>query len=179
MAELKADGTRRISLTESQFRSCRDILSRFLRKTKCSVIMLCDESGLTIAQVGCFDENKLSVLSTLAAGNHAATTEMARIIGEKSGFRVLFHEGENNNIYVTEASRNFLIIVVFSEATTFGMVRVLTAKVCEELENLLENIPADEEARAVDQAFRQNIESTDFREELGARLDSVLFGTKN
>jgi len=175
MAELLADGTKKVALTSAQFERVQAILQSFYAQTKCGVIMLSDESGLAIALRGRLDSKKMMLLSTVAAGNYAATLEMAKLVGEPDGFKVQFHEGvHENNIYVKGVLGSFFIVVVFGENTTFGMIRVLTEKTITELKEVLSQVSTVEEEATLEEDVKEQLGDDEFKDELSSRLSSIL-----
>ena len=166
-----ADGSKRISLSRAQFDSINTTLRAFYQKTKCGAVILADSSGMLVAQAGTLDANVKTLLSTLAAGNYAATNEMARLVQQEQGFKVHFLEGEKNSLFVTGVTESFFLVVVFAQNVTFGMVRILCGKMSEQLKELL-NMPVEGETVEI---VQREVESEDFREELSSRLDAVLF----
>ncbi len=178
MTNLAADGTKQITLSKVQFDGISAVLKGFYKNTKCGVVMLSDESGLALAQSGRLDSDKMSLLSTLAAGNYAATVQMAYLVDEESGFKKQFHEGKNYSIYITGVTESFFLVVVFSqEKTTFGMIRVMCEKVVAELQAVLAKIPSEnDELKTIQPAVSEQIDDEEFREELSSRLDSILGG---
>ncbi len=134
MASLRPDGTKQISLSREQYKEINTALRAFYQETKCTLIALCDISGLIIAQSGTFNPTKATLLSALAAGNYLATQEIGKLIGEKDGFKVEFHEGSEQNLYITSVDETHILTVVFTQNSTFGMVRLLAAKLTKELE---------------------------------------------
>lgn len=174
MAELLPDGTRRISLLQNQYARISAVLQRFVQKTKCSSVMLSYSSGLCVAKSGTMPDATTALLATLAAGNYSATMEMARLIGETSGFRVQFHEGTTANIYVAGIDDNFFLVVVFAKNITFGMVRVQTAKAIQELLPVVTEVAANVEEPENPNGAEAATDD-EFRSELSSRLDAVLF----
>lgn len=174
MAQLREDGSKQITLTRTQFERIQTAFSSFYKKTKCGAIVLSDVSGLAVAKVGRLDTMKLELLSTLTAGNYAATAEIARLIGEDTGFKVQFHEGQGQNIYVSGVNEDFLMTIVFSKQTTFGMIRVLAAKTISELEEILA-LPMSSENEEQITIVSETLVDTSFKDELSSRLDSILF----
>ncbi len=176
MSALLPDGTKQVQLSKAQFEGITTVLKGFYQKTKCGVVMLSDESGLALAQSGRLDSNKMALLSTLAAGNYAATVQMAALVDEESGFEKQYHEGTTYSIYLTGVTENFFLVVVFSQKrTSFGMIRVMTEKLVEELQSVLAR-EADENEESVElgPAVSEQLEDLEFRDELSSRLDSIL-----
>ncbi len=171
-AQLSTDGTKRISLARAQFEEINVALRALYQKTKCPAVILSDISGMLVAHAGTLDDSSKTLVSSLAAGNYAATNEMAKLIGEENGFKVHFFEGQANSFYLTGIDESSFLVVVFGGQTTFGMVRVLVAKLAEQLRTVLSR---PQQGEMVEITQRQ-VESEDFREELSTKLDAVLFG---
>jgi len=148
------DGSRQIILTAKQFDEITKVLSELAAKTKASTILLADISGQLITQRGNTDEINTAILSALAASDFAATSEMAKLVGEDAKFKLLFHEGEKRNVYLSNVGDNFFLVVVFDVSVTLGLVRIYTKKAIENLLNVFESSEAGDDASAIlDQDF--------------------------
>ena len=176
MAELFADGTRQISLSKEQFDAINTILAAFYKQTKCKVIMLSDASGLAVALKGTKRDENMSLLSSLAAGNYAATGEIAKIIKEEDSFSGQFHEGKSQSIYLKGVDDDFFLTIVFGKNTTFGMIRVLVDRIIPELADILATFDKKPEAQQGSEkgSIRDDMSENEFRDELSSRLDAVL-----
>lgn len=148
------DGSRQIILTARQFDEITKVLSELAAKTKASTILLADISGQLITQRGNTDDINTAILSALAASDFAATSEMAKLVGEDAKFKLLFHEGEKRNVYLSNVGDNFFLVVVFDVSVTLGLVRIYTKKAIENLLTIFEESEAGEDASAIlDQDF--------------------------
>ncbi len=171
-------GLTRISLSQSQFHDINQLLAKLHEKTKCPAIILTDHSGLVIAQDGSMDTNELPTLAALSAADYAATSEMARIIGEADGFKMHYHEGPRMNVYVSGVIDKFILVIVFSKDTTFGMVKVLTNKAIKEFEEIF-NRQHNQEEQVEAAQLKGKLNEDEFCDELTSRLDAALFGKPN
>lgn len=148
------DGSRQIILTAKQFDEITKVLSELAVKTKASTILLADISGQLITQRGNTDEINTAILSALAASDFAATAEMAKLIGEEAKFKLLFHEGEKRNVYLSNVGDNFFLVVVFDVSVTLGLVRIYTKKAIQNLMEVFETSePGDDVSKIMDQDF--------------------------
>jgi hypothetical protein len=84
-------------------------------------------------------------LASLTAGNVAATDGLARLIGERE-FPVLFHEGERDNVYISVVGQRVILVVIFDERSSLGLVRLRVRKANAELERIFEVIQQKVEA---------------------------------
>lgn len=156
-------------LPEQQMVRIQKILDELQGKTKATYVFLADISGQLIQVRGRAGATDTVALAALTASNMAATTEMARRIGEKNGFRLLFHEGEHENIYLSHVGASFMLAVVFSSDVQIGLVRLFSKRAVEELaalateyENVVSSLPSVMEA--------------DFSAALDEELDRLLPG---
>ncbi len=148
------DGSRQIILTAKQFDEITKVLSELAAKTKASTILLADISGQLITQRGNTDDINTAILSALAASDFAATSEMAKLVGEDAKFKLLFHEGEKRNVYLSNVGDNFFLVVVFDVSVTLGLVRIYTKKAIQNLLTVFETSEAGEDAsKLLDQDF--------------------------
>lgn len=171
---LAEDGTRLVQLSDEQFREIGALLERLHEKSKCKALALVDSSGLLIARHGGVNQKALVLLATLAAANYAATAQMARLIGEKGGFKMHLHEGQNHNIYISGVNDDYYLFTVFGTDTTFSLVRVLTAKATKELDEILRREVAAGTMMRELESVKQSVSEPGFQDELSARLDELL-----
>jgi len=148
------DGSRQIILNAKQFDEITRILSELAIKTKASTILLADISGQLITQRGNTDDINTAILSALAASDFAATSEMAKLVGEDAKFKLLFHEGEKRNVYLSNVGDNFFLVVVFDVSVTLGLVRIYTKKAIQNLIGVFDTSESDEDTKKIiDQDF--------------------------
>jgi hypothetical protein len=77
----------------------------------------------------------------LTAGNVAATDGLAKLIGEKE-FSILFHEGEKDNIHISIVAQRVILVVIFDERSSLGLVRLRVKKASQELNEVFARIMA-------------------------------------
>ena len=106
-----------------------------------------------------------TVLSALAASDFAATAEMAKLVGEDAKFKLLFHEGEKRNVYLSNVGDNFFLVVVFDTSVTLGLIRIYTKKAIQNLLDIFED-----SANQSDDSAKDLIDS-EFGSLLGDALD--------
>jgi len=99
-------------------------------------VFLVDRDGQTIAFHGDIGDMDTTSFSSLAAGNVAATTSMAKLIGENV-FPAVVHEGEHESIFISVISRS-LLVVVFDERSTLGLVKLRAKRASHDIAAILE-----------------------------------------
>jgi predicted regulator of Ras-like GTPase activity (Roadblock/LC7/MglB family) len=132
-------------LYDEEFQRIRDSLQRLRHDANANVVFLVDKNGQQIAAVGDLQSLDTTSLASLTAGNVAATDGLARLIGEKE-FSILFHEGEKDNIHISIVAQRVILVVIFDERSSLGLVRLRVRRATTELDRIFEDI-----ARKVEQ----------------------------
>jgi predicted regulator of Ras-like GTPase activity (Roadblock/LC7/MglB family) len=126
-------------LFEEDFRALQQILRRLRHESGASVVLLVDKNGQRITSVGDVEALDMTALASLTAGNVAATDGLARILGERE-FSVLLHEGEKENIHVSIVARRVILVVIFGDRSSLGLVRLRVRQAAAELERAFAEI---------------------------------------
>lgn len=126
-------------LFEEDFRGLQQILRKLRVESDASVVLLVDKNGQRIASVGDVEALDMTALASLTAGNVAATDGLARILGERE-FSVLLHEGEKENIHVSIVGRRVILVVIFSDRSSLGLVRLRVRQAGAELDGAFREI---------------------------------------
>jgi predicted regulator of Ras-like GTPase activity (Roadblock/LC7/MglB family) len=127
----------------------QSVLARLCVECAARVVFLVDRDGQPIAFHGDIGDMDTTSFSSLAAGNVAATTSMAKLIGEDV-FPAVVHEGERESIFISVIGRS-LLVVVFDERSTLGLVKLRTKKASHEVASILEDIALDSERQRAEQ----------------------------
>jgi predicted regulator of Ras-like GTPase activity (Roadblock/LC7/MglB family) len=123
---------------EQQFQRLKTVLIRLCIESAARVVFLIDRDGQPIAVHGDLGDMDTTSFASLAAGNVAATSSMAKLIGEDS-FPTLAHEGEHENIYISVIGRS-LLVVIFDGHSTMGLVKLRTKKASYEVAEIIQDI---------------------------------------
>ena len=121
-----------IVLHEEDFLLIRDLIQKLRHEANARVVCLVDRNGQQIACVGEAETLDMTSLASLAAGNVAATDSLARLIGEKD-FSTLYHEGEKDNLHLSMVGEKVILVVIFNERSSLGLVRLRVKKYAGEL----------------------------------------------
>ncbi|HTO74545.1 MAG TPA: roadblock/LC7 domain-containing protein [Thermoanaerobaculia bacterium] len=126
-------------LYDEEFQRIRESLQRLRHDANANVVFLVDKNGQQIAAVGDLQALDTTSLASLTAGNVAATDGLARLIGEKE-FSILFHEGEKDNIHISIVAQRVILVVIFDERSSLGLVRLRVRRATTELDKIFEDI---------------------------------------
>jgi len=132
-------------LFDEEFRQIKDVIARLKADAQAKVVFIVDKNGQQIAAQGDMESLDTTSLASLTAGNVAATDGLARLIGERE-FPVLFHEGERDNVYISVVGQRVILVVIFDERSSLGLVRLRVRKANAELERIFEVIQQKVEA---------------------------------
>ena len=147
-------------IQEQQFQKIKTVLARLCVESAARVVFLVDRDGQPIAFHGDIGDMDTTSFSSLAAGNVAATSSMAKLIGEDV-FPAVVHEGEHESIYICVIGRS-LLVVVFNERSTLGLVKLRAKRASHEVAALIdEMVLHSEQNKAQSNAFFAEITDED------------------
>src|SRR5438876_6386465 len=127
-----------ILMREERYHQIKAVLARLRLDAAARVVVLVEKDGQQLAVHGELGDLDTTSLASLAAGNVAATGGMAQLIGEKE-FPTLSHEGERESIHISVIGR-LLLIVVFDERSSLGLVKLRSKQVSQQLSALVDEI---------------------------------------
>ena len=126
---------------EEEFQAIKALLNTLRMDASAKIVFLVDKNGQQIADAGDVDLIDTTSLASLTAGNVAATDGLAKLIGEKE-FSILFHEGRKDNIHISIVGQRLILVVIFDERSSLGLVRLRVRKASVELERVLNEMEA-------------------------------------
>ncbi len=124
---------------EEEFQRIDAELKKLYHQANAKVVFLVDKNGQLIASAGETHDIDTTSLASLTAGNIAATGGIARLLGEKE-FTILFHEGEKDNIHISLIGQRIILVVIFDNRTSLGLVRLRVKKASESLAGIFDEI---------------------------------------
>ena len=124
---------------EEDYRGLEEALRRLRRDSNAKAVFLIDKNGQQIAAAGDVENFDSTSLASLTAGNVAATDGLAKLIGERE-FSVLFHEGQREHIHISIVANRAILVVIFDERSSLGLVRLRVKKAAQELTEVFNNI---------------------------------------
>jgi predicted regulator of Ras-like GTPase activity (Roadblock/LC7/MglB family) len=127
------------SFTEDDFNAITEALQHFLVDSSARCALLVDRTGQLVATVGEQPRFDATTFATLTAADFSANDQLARLIGE-SDFNTLFHQGDKESMYLADVARRVILVVLFDNRTTLGLVRLKMKQTVEELTRLFEAV---------------------------------------
>ena len=128
---------------EEQIHEIEAIISKMLKGCEAKCALLVDKDGHLTTRQGFTHSLDTTALAALLAGSFASTKEIARLVGEPE-FSVLFHQGKKDNIHMSLVGERSILVVIFDDRTTIGMVRLYAKETSIELGKIFEQIEASQ-----------------------------------
>ncbi len=147
------------SFDERDFQRIDRLLQSFLFDSNARCTLLVDRAGQLITTAGEQPEFDSVSFASLAAADFAANDQLAAMIGENE-FSSLFHQGERESMYLADVVKRVILVVLFDNRTTLGMIRIKVKGLVRELGEVFREMfdrsasaqPSPVEASFVDEA---------------------------
>lgn len=152
---------------EEEINQIETLMSKMLKGAEAKCALLVDKDGHLITRQGFTHSLDTTALAALLAGSFASTREIARLVGE-SEFSVLFHQGKKDHIHMSLVGARSILVVIFDDRTTIGMVRLYAKETAVELGLIFEQVVAKSNPNA-----SQGI-STEFADMAQDKLDDIF-----
>ncbi|HSE66376.1 MAG TPA: roadblock/LC7 domain-containing protein [Gemmatimonadales bacterium] len=111
------------SFREEDSTRIHGLLGQFLRESNARTAMIVDRTGQMVAVVGEEPVFDPTAFASLTAADFSANDQLARMIGEPE-FGALFHQGEKESMYLADIARRVILVVLFDNRTTLGLVKL-------------------------------------------------------
>jgi predicted regulator of Ras-like GTPase activity (Roadblock/LC7/MglB family) len=124
---------------EEDFRNVLAVIQRLVKDANAKGCFVVDRNGQLIGEAGEIRGIDTTSLASLTAGSIAATCGLAKIIGEDE-FPIHYHQGQKDNLHITLVARRIILVVVFDDRSSLGLVRLRVKKASAELARVFEDI---------------------------------------
>jgi predicted regulator of Ras-like GTPase activity (Roadblock/LC7/MglB family) len=101
----------------------RAVLVDFLRDASGRTALLVDRAGQMLVTVGETPTFDPTAFASLTAADFSANDQLAKLLGEPE-FGALFHQGEKESLYLADIARRVILVVLFDNRTTLGLVKL-------------------------------------------------------
>ena len=115
------------------------VCERLVRDANAKGVYIVDKNGQLISESGEMEGVDSTSLASLTAGCIAATGGLAKIVGEEE-FPIHFHQGQRDNLHITLVAKRIILVVVFDDRSSLGLVRLRVKKAGLELAKVFEQI---------------------------------------
>ena len=147
-------------LYEEEIEQIDRVLTRLIKEAEAKCALLVDKDGHLLTRQGFTHTLDTTALAALLAGSFASTKEIARLVGEPE-FSVLFHQGKKDHIHISLIGERTILVIIFDDRTTIGMVRLFAKEISESLLEILANAgqKADNPSLDLDDEFSASAEN--------------------
>ena len=153
---------------EEEINQIDGLISKMLKGAEAKCALLVDKDGHLITRQGFTHSLDTTALAALLAGSFASTREIAKLVGE-SEFSVLFHQGKKDHIHMSLVGERSILVVIFDDRTTIGMVRLYAKETAAELARIFDQIQAN-----ADEAPQQPTVTSEFASGAQDKLDDIF-----
>src|SRR5436309_6475920 len=120
------------SFSENDFKQIQQHLQAFLRESNARCALLVDRAGQLVATVGDPPQFDSTAFASLTAADFSANDQLAKMIGEAE-FASLVHQGEKESMYLADVAKRVILVVLFDQRTTLGLVKLKGKSAVEKL----------------------------------------------
>ena len=124
---------------DEDFRKVLAVTQRLVKDANAKGVFVVDRNGQMIGEAGEMRGIDTTSLASLTAGSVAATGGLAKIVGEEE-FPVHFHQGQRDNLHITLIAGRIILVVVFDDRSSLGLVRLRVKKAGVQLARVFEEI---------------------------------------
>ena len=124
---------------DEDYRKILTVIQKLVRDANAKGIFVVDRNGQLIGEAGEMRGLDTTSLASLTAGCIAATGGLAKIVGEEE-FPIHFHQGQRDNLHITLVAHRIILVVVFDDRSSLGLVRLRVKKAGVELAKIFEQI---------------------------------------
>ncbi len=127
------------SLGEGDHVRLTEHLQDLLRESNARCALLVDRTGQLLANAGEQLQFDPTAFASLTAADFSANDQLAKMIGEPE-FASLFHQGEKESMYLADIGRRVILVVLFDQRTTVGLVRLRVKQTVGDLARLFDEV---------------------------------------
>ncbi|TDJ15829.1 MAG: roadblock/LC7 domain-containing protein [Deltaproteobacteria bacterium] len=153
---------------EEDFRKVLAVTQRLVKDANAKGIFVVDRNGQMISEAGEMRGIDTTSLASLTAGSVAATGGLAKIVGEEE-FPVHFHQGQRDNLHITLIAGRIILVVIFDDRSSLGLVRLRVKKAGAQLAKIFEEIQ-----KKAEQSQAQGSAGTPFAEITDEDIDNLF-----
>src|SRR5437868_6915664 len=132
-------GGSQVVMFEEEQLQIQAICDRLHRDSNSMAILVINKDGQEISRSGNTEHLDVTSLSSLFAGNVAATGGIAKLLEEKE-FSGQFHEGEKISFYLSMVAQRAILVVLFDTRSSLGLVRLRVKKAAEDLSKVFDSL---------------------------------------
>ncbi|MGB9722719.1 MAG: response regulator [Chloroflexia bacterium] len=143
-------------LSREQLEELDILLAQLRLEVGARCVLLVEGNGYVIATKGYIEDLNVSALAALVAGDFAAASGIATLLGEDGSFRLNYHEGERYSAYSAQVTPEVFLVIIFGPDTRLGVVLHFARQALPQLREVItRTVPAVAEATPAGEAAPQ------------------------
>lgn len=124
---------------EEEHAQLTEICDRLAHDALAKAIFVVDKDGQLVTATGETAGIDTTGMASLVAGSTAATGGLALMLGEEE-FPVHFHEGERTHVHISVIETEIILVVIFDERSSLGLVRLRVKRAYNDLKQVLVSV---------------------------------------
>ncbi|MBN1179134.1 MAG: sigma-54-dependent Fis family transcriptional regulator [Anaerolineae bacterium] len=126
-----------LQLSAQQIDEIDHLLAEIRAEVAARCILLIEGTGHLIDAKGSIEDINISALASLVAGDFAATSGIASLIGEEDAFRLNYHEGDRYSVYSAQVAPDVFLLIVFGQEIKLGSVLYYARQIIPRLQKIV------------------------------------------
>lgn len=126
-----------VTIGDADLATIQGLLERLMADAACAAVLLIARDGESLAAAGAAPAMDMVSVAGLAAGGFSSTAPLAQLLGERE-FAAVIHEGVARSLHVSAVDDATILMAVFDERTTVGMVRAFAREASTRLAAVLD-----------------------------------------
>jgi predicted regulator of Ras-like GTPase activity (Roadblock/LC7/MglB family) len=128
-----------VVVTEEGVARIHQLLGELVKDVDATAAFLVEKSGQMLATEGEIKGLDTTAIASLVSSSFASTRAVAKLIGE-SEFEAMFQQGERSSIFLFSLPTYDILVVIFSDLSKTGLVKVQAAQTAKALAHELEQM---------------------------------------
>ncbi len=128
-----------LTIDQTSYDQITDLCADFVKRSEATCALLVGQDGALLHREGFVEDLDLESLAALAAGAFASTGELARLIGETQ-FDFFMQQGARRHMQLIRVGDAAILLAVFDDRTTAGMVRLRGRQTAQRLAAVLQPV---------------------------------------
>ncbi|MEB3285705.1 MAG: roadblock/LC7 domain-containing protein [Candidatus Sericytochromatia bacterium] len=128
-----------VVVTEEGVARIHQLLGELVRDVDATAAFLVEKSGQMLATEGEIKGLDTAAIASLVSSSFASTRAVAKLIGEAE-FEAMFQQGDRSSIFLYSLPTYDILVVIFSDLSKTGLVKVQAAQTARALAQELEQM---------------------------------------
>jgi predicted regulator of Ras-like GTPase activity (Roadblock/LC7/MglB family) len=160
-----------IGIADDQNQALIELLTTVWQKIPAKLALLVDTAGQLLSVKGETEHIDLVMLSSLIAGDIAASQEISRLVGEYDDYQIVLREGNQSHILICEAGEHLALLVQVDQNVPLGWARMWVLETAKRMTSIIETAVAIESPILLDE--EEDISAEEFSDLFGDALDDL------